>query len=484
MKNLLFSIISNFLYKFTVGLRNHFDFELIPIYFSHTIYRKPQRLVISGWSMPDVTIASFLGSKTTESIKAMCINYDVVFDDKFMVEQNLSKEQFLTHVMGNSSTFNKVFQLRTPSQGSMMDQGQISAMNRETNARHMKINSLIRAVMIRDLTEEALQKFLRREEMKERMRALHDLIRKLSAAEDARQLAIYEAERMQFEEQARFMMAMAEYDRAHQDTMKQIESCFKLHDELTAKHAQLKEEKQQILMEHAELVVNDLFEADNVGETFAEIYARRNEEAPDDMIRYRAEMFDINYNMDKRMDALHKAHSQRKQALKGESPAGRQMLTSFNISNDPALKEIEYQMKMLESSRVNQNKKLFEKYKLGNANDVPESEWKKVIKFASEQDKSSNGMVKLKENKEKRMDNKKAINNNFENLDNEMEQINRKFEHLNKNYHKPVHISGIEKKSASTTRGELNKYSSDLSDMKERMDALRSKTTQKKSNAM
>ncbi|MBN9288827.1 MAG: hypothetical protein BGO43_13965 [Gammaproteobacteria bacterium 39-13] len=435
--------------------------------------------------MPDVTIASFLGSKTTESIKAMCINYDVVFDDKFMVEQNLSKEQFLTHIMGNSSTFNKVFQLRTPSQGSIMDQAQISAMNRETNARHMKINSLIRAVMIRDLTEEALQKFLRREEMKERMRALHDLIRKLSAAEDARQLAIYEAERMQLEEQARFMMAMAEYDRAHHDTMKQIESCFKLHDELTAKHAQLKEEKQQILMEHAELVVDDLSDVDNVGETFAEIYAKQNKENPQEMKNYRAEMFDINYKVDRRMDALHKAHSDRKQALKGESPVGRQMLTSFNISNDPALKEIEYQMKMLESYRINQNKKLFEKYKLGTANDIPESEWKKVIKFASEQDKSSNGMVKLKENKEKRMKSKDNINDNLKVVEAKLEKAGNINEQRKQDHRDYIsHPSHKDQKSGNFTEIELDKYSLDISNMRDRMDALLSKTTQKKSNAM
>ncbi len=41
VKTSLFSIISIFLYKFTVQLRNYFVFELIPIYLGHTLYRKP-----------------------------------------------------------------------------------------------------------------------------------------------------------------------------------------------------------------------------------------------------------------------------------------------------------------------------------------------------------------------------------------------------------------------------------------------------------
>lgn len=415
-----------------------------------------------------VTIASYLGPKTSDSLKTLCSANHIFFDENFMVDQNLAKDQFIQQVLGNPGTFGKIFQLKTLAHSAVRDVHDLKDISREVDAKaaseaNIKINHedhnwqrrfvfLVKTFAMRDLSEDAMAKFLHKEEMKARLRAWKEYIHKLSEADYERQLSIYEAERMKMEEM-RYMMAMAEYDRLHQQAMNELDECFKRHDQLTNNIAQLKAQKQALIANHAQIVAVNLTNPNNVGPVLAAIFQAQHASNPQGLANFRQSVVTLNYGHAKRRAAIMEQMQAFRQEFYEKPQVGSSMLAKYNkekdISREPQWIKFQQELNKIDSFHEKELIRLYEEeHKMGHVKDLPESDWKKMKDFVYKEDEPLNKkLIKIRKErvvheKARALEKTKMIN-----LDQRMENNLEKMEQYQKNIdnlRKELNLSGTD----------------------------------------
>lgn len=212
--------------------------------------------------MTQATIYEILSPKTPERARELLLASNIIVDPQKLIERNQNMQNIISNVLITLKIPPQILNLKSSQINGIKDESELKEFNMK-----LKIASLISAYYTMSLIEDALKIFMKEEEAKKNILLLHDYIARLSTENDVRKIANYEAQRQQLAAQMQFIIAMAEYDRWHNEAMIQFDACFKRHTELQARINQIDREMEASLnayvKEHGQFLANSIKNSNN-----------------------------------------------------------------------------------------------------------------------------------------------------------------------------------------------------------------------------
>ncbi len=182
---------------------------------------------------------------TSEELKGIVSNLNLTIDDKFLQDQNLTKENVLAQVkiVLNTSERNIDFTKLDSSHPIM-----------QKNVEQTKINFLIRANLFKTLEKEAIEHFLKILHNQELRAALHAYIAKISDANYQKMIAETEAQLLAEHERNYNNMILAELDRMNKEAEADWDAHKKHIEHLDNKINNLRQQRQEVWEKYEEQI--------------------------------------------------------------------------------------------------------------------------------------------------------------------------------------------------------------------------------------
>lgn len=205
-------------------------------------------------------VQNYFGPK----LKVICDKFQIKFNETDLLRKNQTREQILSLVAKDISILDKIFSVQTkaPFQNPLKDIDEQAEVNNKEANKNKRIGAIINYLIREGLMEEAVAMYLYRKKMK----AINAYLKRLRGLQEAEryaeQVAIFETERMQLQEQMRMALEaeLARLDKVHDDLFASIQSHMKAIEEIDEKLEALNEEEDILIIEFGNSLGDTLVE--------------------------------------------------------------------------------------------------------------------------------------------------------------------------------------------------------------------------------